>query len=51
MSTDSIEGLVGAAYMSQPPAQMVTFLLAGGLYRPPAEIFTTGGFHMLPPTQ
>jgi hypothetical protein len=24
---------------------MVPFLLAGGLYRPPAGIFTTGGFH------
>jgi hypothetical protein len=51
MSTASIEGLVGAAYISQPPAQMVPFLLAGGLYRPPAGIFTTGGFHMHPPTQ
>jgi hypothetical protein len=46
-----IEGLVGAAYTSQPPAQMVPFLLAGGLYRPPTGIFTTGGFHMHPPTQ
>jgi hypothetical protein len=27
MSTASIEGLVGAAYISQPPAQMVPFLL------------------------
>jgi hypothetical protein len=45
MSTASIEGLVGAAYISQPPAQMVPFPLAGGLCRPPAWIFTTGGFH------
>jgi hypothetical protein len=28
MSTASIKGLVGAAYISQPPAQMVPFLLA-----------------------
>jgi hypothetical protein len=28
MSTASIKGLVGAAYTSQPPAQMVPFLLA-----------------------
>jgi hypothetical protein len=48
MSTANIEVLVGAAYISQPPAQMVPFLLAGGLYRPPAGIFTTGGFHMHP---
>jgi hypothetical protein len=51
MSTASIEALVGAAYISQPPAQMVPFLLARGLYRPPAGIFTIGGFHMHPPTQ
>jgi hypothetical protein len=51
MSTASIEGLVGAVYISHPPAQMVPFLLAGGLYRPPAGIFTTGGFHMHSPTQ
>jgi hypothetical protein len=25
---------------------MVSFLLAGGLYGPPAGIFTTGGFHI-----
>jgi hypothetical protein len=31
MSTASIEGLVGAAYISQSPAQMFPFLLAGGL--------------------
>jgi hypothetical protein len=31
MSTVSIGGLVGAAYISQPPAQMVPFLLAGWL--------------------
>jgi hypothetical protein len=39
MSTASIKGLVGAAYISQPPAQMVPFLLAGGLYRPLAVIY------------
>jgi hypothetical protein len=46
MSTASTKGLVGAANISQPPAQMVSFLLAGGLYGPPAGIFTTGGFHI-----
>jgi hypothetical protein len=51
MSTASIEGLVGAVYISHPPAQMVPFMLASGLYRPPAGVFTTSGFHMHPPIQ
>jgi hypothetical protein len=41
-ATASIEGLVLAGDISQL-AQMVPFLLAGGLCRPPSLTFTTGG--------
>jgi hypothetical protein len=44
MSTASIEGFVGAAYISQPPAQVVLFLLAGGLYRPQQGSLLVAGF-------
>jgi hypothetical protein len=48
-ATASIEGLVWAGDISHPPAQMVPFMLAGGLCRLPALIFATDGWHMHPP--
>jgi hypothetical protein len=50
MSTASIEVLVGAIYISHPSAQMISFMLEGGLYRPPSVIFIIGGFHVHPTT-
>jgi hypothetical protein len=50
-TTFSIEALVLAIDISHLPTQMISFLLAVGLCRPPALLITTGGWHKCPLAQ
>jgi hypothetical protein len=47
-ATANIKGLVLADDITRPPEQMIPFMLVGGLCRPPALTFTTGGWHRRP---
>jgi hypothetical protein len=50
-TTASIELLVLAVNISHPPSQMIPFLLAVGLCRPPTLPITIGGWHKRPLAQ